>query len=330
MIIEEIGKIDERIPIKVNYPITALEQCDYITSECGVPVWVKREDTLDVYGSGHKLRRLKHLIPTMMENQVDTLVTIGSLQSNQTKSVAYIAKRLGMESHILYGGDNPIDPSDCSSNYQVTKSLCDQIHWKNGVPWNDLPTQALELCQHLGRDGKRAMFVVPGIGNADALNGSIELGLELYGQLPPIPGKATEIFVCAGSGGSSLGLSIAAQLLGANWNIHGICIGENSSQLQNRVEAQLDRWASSKGRSFHLDNLTFHDTYTNGGYGRHTMEDIETSRNIFKKEGIFLDMTYMFKTFNGMKGILSERKKDDSLAVLLHSGGTGDFFNGSW
>ncbi|AZF07051.1 1-aminocyclopropane-1-carboxylate deaminase/D-cysteine desulfhydrase [Pseudomonas sp. R5-89-07] len=326
MIMDDIGNIDERIPIKVNYPVTALDCCEYMSSQCGSPVWVKREDTLDVYGSGHKLRRLKHLIPSLMQEQIDTLVTIGSLQSNQTKSVAYIAHRLGMQSHILYGGDNPLDLSDCSSNYKVTKSLCDHIHWKSGVAWSELPNQAEELCRHLRSEGRRALYIASGISNADALNGSIELGVELSWQLPVKAGKAVHIFVCAGSGMTSLGLSIAAQLLGADWNIHGICIGETRRQLESRVNAHLQRWASSKGARFHTNNITFHDAYANGGYGKHTENDIETSLTILKEEGIFLDMTYMLKTFKGMKGVLKERKQDDSIAVLLHSGGTGDFF----
>lgn len=328
MIIDDIRNIDERIPIKVNYPITALELCEYLSSQCGIPILVKREDTLDVYGSGHKLRRLKHLIPTLMQEQIDTLVTIGSLQSNQTKSVAYMAHRLGMQSHILYGGDNPLDLSDCTSNYKVTKGLCDHIHWKSGVAWSELPDQAEKLCRHLYSDGKRPLYVASGITNADAVNGSIELGIELYKQLPVNMGKTVHLFVCAGSGTTSLGLSIAAQLLEVHWKIHGICIGETSSQLQNRVKAHLQRWILSKGTRFHLDNIIFHDTYTNGGYGKYTDKDIKTSLNILKEEGIFLDMTYMLKTFNGMKSVIKELKQDDSIAVLLHSGGTGDFFNG--
>lgn len=331
-IIDDIRNIDKRIPIKVNYPITALEFCEHISSQCGISVWVKREDALDVYGSGHKLRRLKHLIPTLMKEQIDTLVTIGSLQSNQTKSVALMAHRLGIQSHILYGGDNPLDPSDCSSNYKVTKSLSEHIHWKSGVAWSELPNQAEKLCHKLYSGGKRPLYVASGISNADAVNGSIELGIELYKQLPLNIGKVVHIFVCAGSGTTSLGLSIAAQLVGAHWKIHGICIGENSSQLQSRVKINFHRWILSQKHPqitrLHLENIIFHDTYTNGGYGKYTDKDIKTSLNILKEEGIFLDMTYMLKTFNGMKGVIRELKLDDSIAVLLHSGGTGDFFNG--
>ncbi|WP_296265440.1 1-aminocyclopropane-1-carboxylate deaminase/D-cysteine desulfhydrase [Pseudomonas sp. UBA6562] len=330
MVMEDIGNIDERIPISVKYPITELAYGAYLSSQCGSPVWVKREDALDVYGSGHKLRRLKHLIPTLVQQDIDTLVTIGSLQSNQTKSVAYMAHRLGMQSHILYGGDKPLDPRDCSSNYNVTQRLSDHIHWHNGVAWNELPKRAEDLCRQLHSEGRRPLCIASGISNADALNGSIELGIELHRQLPSdFIGKAVNLFACAGSGMTCLGLSIAAQLLRADWAIHGICIGETIGQLKSRVHAHLQCWVPSQKACFHLENITFHDAYVKGGYGVHTEKDIQASLNILKEEGIFLDMTYMLKTFDGMKHILKERKNDDSIAILVHSGGTGDFFNGS-
>src|SRR5262245_11243541 len=63
-----------------------------------VEIWAKREDcNSGLAFGGNKTRKLEYLIPEAVEGGYDTLVSIGGIQSNQTRQVAAVAAHLGMK-----------------------------------------------------------------------------------------------------------------------------------------------------------------------------------------------------------------------------------------
>lgn len=63
-----------------------------------VSIYAKREDSNSglAFG-GNKTRKLEYLIPDVLEGKYDTLVSIGGIQSNQTRQVAAVAAHLGLK-----------------------------------------------------------------------------------------------------------------------------------------------------------------------------------------------------------------------------------------
>lgn len=63
-----------------------------------VDIYAKREDcNSGLAFGGNKIRKLEYLIPDALEGGYDTLVSIGGVQSNQTRQVAAAAAHLGMK-----------------------------------------------------------------------------------------------------------------------------------------------------------------------------------------------------------------------------------------
>src|ERR1700732_1370750 len=63
-----------------------------------VDLYAKREDCNSALASGgNKTLKLEYLIPEALAQGCDTLVSIGGIQSNQTRQVAAVAAHLGME-----------------------------------------------------------------------------------------------------------------------------------------------------------------------------------------------------------------------------------------
>ena len=63
-----------------------------------VELYAKREDcNSGLAFGGNKTRKLEYLIPEALAQGCDTLVSIGGIQSNQTRQVAAIAAHLGMK-----------------------------------------------------------------------------------------------------------------------------------------------------------------------------------------------------------------------------------------
>src|SRR4051812_13707356 len=67
----------------------------------GAQVWAKREDVSSglAYG-GNKTRKLEYIVPDVLAQGADTLVSIGGFQSNHTRQVAAVAAHLGLKCRL--------------------------------------------------------------------------------------------------------------------------------------------------------------------------------------------------------------------------------------
>src|SRR5215216_7464150 len=76
-----------------------------------VQLYAKREDcNSGLAFGGNKTRKLEYLIPDALAQGCDTLVTIGGIQSNQTRQVAAVAAHLGLKCVLVQ--ENWVNYSD--------------------------------------------------------------------------------------------------------------------------------------------------------------------------------------------------------------------------
>jgi 1-aminocyclopropane-1-carboxylate deaminase len=76
-----------------------------------VELFAKREDcNSGLAFGGNKTRKLEYLIPEALEQGCDTLVSIGGIQSNQTRQVAAVAAHLGLKCVLVQ--ENWVNYSD--------------------------------------------------------------------------------------------------------------------------------------------------------------------------------------------------------------------------
>src|SRR3954467_9010692 len=74
-------------------------------------LYAKREDcNSGLAFGGNKTRKLEYLIPEALEGGYDTLVSIGGIQSNQTRQVAAVAAHLGLKCVLVQ--ENWVNYSD--------------------------------------------------------------------------------------------------------------------------------------------------------------------------------------------------------------------------
>ena len=91
-------------------PITPLPR---LSAHLGgkVHLYAKREDcNSGLAFGGNKTRKLEYLIPEAIAGGYDTLVSIGGIQSNQTRQVAAVAANLGMKCVLVQ--ENWVNYSD--------------------------------------------------------------------------------------------------------------------------------------------------------------------------------------------------------------------------
>src|SRR6186713_2842660 len=101
----------ERYPL--TFGPTHIEKMERLSQHLGgkVELYAKREDcNSGLAFGGNKTRKLEYLIPEALAQGCDTLVSIGGIQSNQTRQVAAVAAHLGMKCVLVQ--ENWVNYSD--------------------------------------------------------------------------------------------------------------------------------------------------------------------------------------------------------------------------
>jgi 1-aminocyclopropane-1-carboxylate deaminase len=91
----------ERFPrYPLTFGVTPIQPLKRLSAHLGgkVNLYAKREDcNSGLAFGGNKTRKLEYLVPDALAQGCDTLVSIGGIQSNQTRQVAAVAAHLGMK-----------------------------------------------------------------------------------------------------------------------------------------------------------------------------------------------------------------------------------------
>src|SRR6187549_1723494 len=67
----------------------------------GPALWIKRDDCTGLAGGGNKTRKLEFLLGEAFEQEADTLVTQGAVQSNHVRQTAAAAAAHGLKCEII-------------------------------------------------------------------------------------------------------------------------------------------------------------------------------------------------------------------------------------
>ena len=90
-----------------RHPLTfgpsPVHQLERLTAHLGgASVWAKREDcNSGLAFGGNKTRKLEYIVPDVLAQGADTLVSIGGFQSNHTRQVAAVAAHLGLKCRLV-------------------------------------------------------------------------------------------------------------------------------------------------------------------------------------------------------------------------------------
>ncbi|WP_404955613.1 1-aminocyclopropane-1-carboxylate deaminase/D-cysteine desulfhydrase [Streptomyces sp. 147326] len=343
--------VDLPLPLGDGRTPTPLEVRPDISARLGLEVLLKREDLLDDLGGGHKVRKLDYVVADALRQGATALVTGGSLPSGQCVAVAAAARRHGLESVLVYSGDEQRRPSHPQGSYLLALMLASEVVWHERTPWSRNAELLADACDKAAARGLRPYAIPPGITTWPGLLGSVGLGLELAGQLDTGDGGATagdgvrrqtsareqrEVHVVApaGSGATCLGLALAARMLGLRWQVHGVCIGGGKASVQEEIDALRQEAARRLNRPDLADPaatpVLVHDRWLADGYDRPADPELSAMAEAVGDYGLLLDPTYMLKAFLGLRGLVgSGGIPRTAQAVLVHTGGSLGLFGAS-
>ena len=64
-----------------NWP-TPIQTLNYYSKKYNKNIFIKRDDFSGIEFSGNKVRKLEYILPVLKKDKINTVITVGSIQSN--------------------------------------------------------------------------------------------------------------------------------------------------------------------------------------------------------------------------------------------------------
>lgn len=301
---------------------TALEVAGRLPS--GRRLLVKRDDLSGLGMGGNKARKLEMLCFDALAQGADLLLTVGAAQSNHARVTAAAGARLGIETHLVLGGQ----AGRVEGNQLLSTMFGAQLHFADSESWADLATMSLALEQRFRRAG-RTPYVMP-IGGSTALGASafVLAWDELLGQLAGRRDHVGSVVVSSSTGGTHAGMVAGRALLGGP-AIIAIDVAKESNDLAADTLRLASETMLVAGTDRRIDAADVHvdGRFVGAGYAVPTGEADAAMVGLARSGGWVLDRVYTAKGFAGLLSLDGEGALPDGDVVFWHTGGQPALFS---
>jgi 1-aminocyclopropane-1-carboxylate deaminase len=271
-----------------------------------VELYAKREDcNSGLAFGGNKTRKLEYLVPEALAQGCDTLVSIGGIQSNQTRQVAAVAAYLGMKCVLVQ--ENWVNHADAVydrvGNIEMSRILGAEVRLDAaGFDIGIRPSweQALE---DVRRAGGRP-FPIPAGCSEHPLGGLGFVGFaeEVRAQEAELGFRFDYIVVCSVTGSTQAGMVVGFAADGRAERVIGI----DASAKPEPTRAQILRIARHTaelvelGRRIEERDVVLDTRYGGPEYGLPSEGTLEAIRLCARQEGMLTDPVYEGKSMHAL------------------------------
>jgi len=293
-----------------------------------VELYAKREDcNSGLAFGGNKTRKLEYLIPEALTGGYDTLVSIGGIQSNQTRQVAAVAAHLGLKCVLVQ--ENWVNYSDAVydrvGNIEMSRILGAEVRLDAaGFDIGIRPSweQAMSDVQAAG--GKP--FPIPAGCSEHPLGGLGFVGFaeEVRAQEAELGFKFDYIVVCSVTGSTQAGMVVGFAADGRADRVIGI----DASAKPQATKSQILRIAQQTARLVELGreiaegDVVLDARYGGPEYGLPNEGTLAAIRLCARQEGMLTDPVYEGKSMHGMIDMVRNGQFPAGSKVLYaHLGG---------
>ena len=307
---------------------TPFEPLDRLSALLGGPrIWVKRDDLSDCAVSGNKIRKLEFTIAQARQENADTLVTCGGLQSNHCRATALLGARLGLGVELVLRGESSGTPD---GNLFLDHLAGASVHCYPARRYQQEHEALLAAhAKRLQAQGRHPFVIPTGASDAIGVWGYVAACAELAEDFVQA-GIDPRVVVCAtGSGGTQAGLTAGLRLHGLRAEAWGMAVCDDAAWFRNKVHADLASWQQRYGVALDTAALAVNvlDDYIGAGYAQAGQDVFQTIGLVARTEGLVLDPVYTAKAFHGMLHEMRHgRFRDEKDIVFVHTGGLFGLF----
>ncbi|WP_455287566.1 1-aminocyclopropane-1-carboxylate deaminase [Cupriavidus necator] len=293
-----------------------------------VQLYAKREDcNSGLAFGGNKTRKLEYLVPDALAQGADTLVSIGGIQSNQTRQVAAVAAHLGMKCVLVQ--ENWVNYWDAVydrvGNIQMSRMMGADVRLvADGFDIGIRPSW--EDAMQSVRDAGGKPYPIPAGCSEHPLGGLGFVGFaeEVRAQEAQLGIKFDYIVVCSVTGSTQAGMVVGFAADGRADRVIGI----DASAKPAQTRAQILRIARHTaelvdlGRDIAEEDVVLDTRYGGPEYGLPSEGTLEAIRLCARLEGVMTDPVYEGKSMQGMIDMVRRGEFPQGSRVLYaHLGG---------
>ncbi|WP_313012397.1 D-cysteine desulfhydrase [Brevundimonas sp.] len=314
--------------IRLAHLPTPLEPLPRLSEALGLDLWIKRDDCTGLAGGGNKTRKLEFLLGAAFEQEADTLVTQGAVQSNHVRQTAAAAAAHGLACEIILEERTGSKASDYVGNGNV---LLDRLF---GATIRTVPggtDMAAELektaAQVRARGGKP--YVIPGGGsNPVGALGYVDCAREIVVQADEMDLEVHRIVTATGSAGTHAGLVAGLAVMGADIPVLGIGVRAPKDRQEANVFKLAEETAALLGQPGRVtrERVVADCDYVGEGYGLIDQGVIDALTLAARLDGIVLDPVYSGKAMKGLIALARAGQFKGETVVFLHTGGAQGLF----
>jgi D-cysteine desulfhydrase/L-cysteate sulfo-lyase len=295
------------------------------------PLYVKRDDCTGLALGGNKARQLEYYFGDALEQNADTVLITGAVQSNFVRMAAAAAAKLGLTCHIQL--EERVTDAGAeyreSGNVLLDRILGAVMHtYPKGEDEAGADANLKMIAEQLGEAGKKPYIIplAPGHPPLGAL-GYVRAASEILDQLADADYQIDEIVVASGSGNTHAGLLFGLRALDSGITVTGACVRrDREAQLARittrcrAIAALLETESPVQRQDIQLTDDTFAP-----GYGHLNNATHEAISLCARLEGLLLDPVYTGKSMAAC--IQRARDGGSNRSILfMHTGGTPGVF----
>ena len=271
----------------------------------GHRIFMYRDDPEDFGFGGNKVHFFEYLIPEILKEKPDVLVTSGSMYSNHIRVTAQVAAHLDIPCKLLLTEEELPEP--LFGNIALAKSYGAELHC---VGHSMALLKINEYVKMLELSGEKVFLVPNGGHTPGAVRAYAQVMDETLEELEDRNIHPTAIYLPCASGTTQAGV-----LCGAAKRKLPPVISFAVANTPARAEKGISRLIQSASeylpQGFLADKVTVQNCGKND-YGHPDEELLALRAKILEQDGIQLDPTYNINAFYGM------------LQTLYQTPGTGD------
>lgn len=318
----------EQIPREpLGFFPTPLVELTKLSQALGGPkIFMKRDDNTGLALGGNKTRKLEFILGDALAQGADTIITAGAAQSNHCRQTAAAAASLGLECHLVLGGE---EPEHLDGNLLLDKVFGCTIHWAGkNRKGEDIP----KIVEQLKAKGRKPYVVPYGGSNEHGALAFVEAFKELEQQCHSIGTPFTHIIFASSSGGTQAGLMLGKKILHSSCQLVGINIDKGETDkvpFDQYIVSLANSTAEFIGEKhrFIADDLILNSDYVGEGYGVVGELENEAISMTAQMEGILLDPVYTGRAMGGLIDMIRTKKLKKTDSVLFwHTGGAPALF----
>ena len=294
----------------------------------GARIWAKREDcNSGLAFGGNKTRKLEYLVPDVLAQEADTLVSIGGYQSNHTRQVAAVAARLGLKAALVQERwvDWPDVANDRVGNIQLSRIMGAEVRLDPagfGIGFKDSWNQALDDVR--ARGGKP--YGIPAGASDHRLGGLgfANWAYEVEQQEAELGVFFDTIIVCSVTGSTHAGMIAGFAGQARSRRVIGIDASAKIDETREQVERIARNTAEliGLGRELRDDEITVLEGWAGDHYGIPVQSTLDAIRLTGRLEGVIIDPVYEGKSMAGLIDLVKNGDiPKDSTVLYAHLGG---------